>query len=233
MKYFFPLLTGTALFFLCPELSAQNRKDEKKISSFNIRTSLLSWAEYDAGVMLGVNYRWSRNFSASLEPTWIFFCPYETNGRRLSPSGIKIRSDLRYHFPKKNRNSLEGFLGPEFHYKHTSTEREDVFGINCQNGQCAYFQEAVYTQLKNEWGGLLKAGIIAPLGFISKKDRLFLEMHLAVGAKKLIFKEVDLPLGGSFRNPPFRGGLGFNDGTDRNRFVVPLLPVGFKLVLAI
>ncbi|MEO7924857.1 MAG: hypothetical protein ABIR30_14330 [Chitinophagaceae bacterium] len=233
MKHISPLLTGFALFFLSLKSPAQSNEQGKEYRTFSLRTSLSSWAEYDAGIMLGINYRWHKNFSASLEPTWIFFSPFTNQGERISPSGVKIRADLRYHFPKKRKNSAEGFIAPEFHYKYTKTEKEDVFGINCQNGQCAYFQEAVYSQLKNELGALVKAGIIAPLGFISKKDRLFLELHLGLGAKQMKFRETDLPPGGSFVNPPFRGGLGINNGTDRNRFVVPILPLGFKLVLAI
>ncbi len=203
------------------------------IPQFTLRTSLTSWADYDAGLMLGINYRWHKNFSASFEPTWIFFSPFTDGGARLSPSGIKIRADLRYHFTKKQRKNPEAFLAPEFHYKHTKMEREDRFGINCQNGQCAYFQEAVYSQLKNEVGALLKAGIIVPMGFISRKDRVFLELYLGFGIKQLKFRETNIPEGASFVNPPYRSPLGIRNSGDRNRYTLPMMPAGLKLLLTL
>lgn len=220
--------------FFSMTVSAQNntQNDNDSYPQFSLHTSLTSWLDYDAGIMLGINYRWSQKFSASFEPTWIFYNGLVTNpDEKIFPSGIKIRSDLRYHFPKKTKKSLDAFAGPELHYKRTKTEKEDRFGINCQNGQCAYFQDAVYTEIKNEIGALIKAGIVAPLTFISKNNRLGLELYAGFGIKQLKFRETDLPTGGSFINPPDRRLLRFDNTTDRNTYSLPMLPGGLKLIL--
>ncbi|MEO6611158.1 MAG: hypothetical protein ABIT05_03465 [Chitinophagaceae bacterium] len=221
-------------FFSAP-VAAQETKQvyPDKLPAVNIRTSLSSWAEFDAGLMLGINYRWHKNFSASFEPTLIFFTPFSDEGGKVSPSGIKIRSDLRYHFARKRKKSPETFLAPEFHYKYTKTRREGLFGINCQNGQCAYFQEAVYSQLKNEVGALLKAGIIFPMGFISKKERLFLELYFGLGVKGLKFRETDIPPGGSFVHSPNRSPLNFRNSWGRDHYNVPMMPLGLKLLFSL
>ncbi len=232
MKRITRSLAGILILVFSSTVSAQKNSKTLKQSykEFSLRSSLTSFFDYDAGIMLGVNYRWSEHFSASFEPTWIFYNSFITAGEaRIVPSGIKIRADVKYHFPKRSKKSLEAFVAPEFHYKYTKTEKEDLFGINCQNGQCAFFQEAVYKELKNEIGGLLKAGIIAPLTFISKQDRLFLEIHSGLGVKHLRFRETDLPVGGSFVNPPDRSFLSFGNITDRNTSTRPMLPFGLKL----
>ena len=223
------------LFFSTP-LSAQRAKTiyQGSYPEYNLRTSLTSYFDFDAGIMLGIGYRWSNNFSASFEPTWIFYNALAVDRfDKIYPSGIKIRTDLKYHFPRRTKKSLDAFIAPEFHYKYTKTRKEDQFGINCQNGQCAYFQDAVYTDLKNEIGGSIKAGMILPLTFINKKERLFLEFYGGFGIKQLKFRETDLPVGGSFVSPPDRSFLGFNIDDSRNIYSRPMLPGGLKLIFTL
>lgn len=231
-KIFWPLPVILGLFFSVT-ISAQKNKQAIKNSypEFSLRTSLTSYIDYDAGIMLGINYRWSKNFSASFEPTWIFYNGLVTNrDEKIFPSGIKIRADLRYYFPKRSNSGPDFFIAPEFHYKSVKTEKEDRFGINCQNGQCAYFQDAVYTEQKKEIGGLLKAGLMAPLSFIGKKDRWLIEIYGGFGVKQLKFKETHLPIGGSFVNPPNRAFFSLGNRRDRNTYSILMLPAGIKLV---
>ena len=158
-------LPGILLLVFSLTVSAQKSKQDRQVSypEFSLRTSFTSFLDEDAGIMLGVNYRWSQKFSVSFEPTWIFFTVFNSDaGEKIYPSGIKIRTDLKYHFPKKQRRSPDFFIAPEFHYKYTKTQIEDLFGMNCQNGQCAFFQDAVYTDIKREIGGLVKMGLIIP-----------------------------------------------------------------------
>ncbi|MBC7873008.1 MAG: hypothetical protein H7Y01_03370 [Ferruginibacter sp.] len=228
-------LPGLLFLFFSITVSAQNRKPfyEGAYPEFSLRTSLTSFFDYDAGIMLGINYRWSKNFSASFEPTWIFYNGFDVdNADKIYPSGIKIRTDIRYHFSRRNKKSLDAFISPEFHYKYTTTEREDQFGINCQNGQCAYFQNAIYRDIKNEIGGILKLGLITPFPFV-KNDRWFLEMYSGFGAKQLKFRETGLPVGGSFVSPPNRMILSIGNQTDRNTFTRPMLPGGVKLIFVL
>ena len=217
---YLPVITGL-LFSL--NVSSQKNKQNYQGSypEFNLRTSLTSFIDLDAGMMLGVNYRWSDRFSASFEPTWIFYSLYTDRAIETTPSGFKIRSDLRYHLLKRNVRSPDFYIAPEFHYKHVRSEKEDLFGINCQNGQCAYFQNAVYTDIRNEIGGFLKIGLITPMPFV-KNNRWLIEMYVGAGAKRLDFKETDLPLGGSFVDLPNRTPF----GRPSSGFGLPMLPAG-------
>lgn len=235
MKHLFRPVPVVLILFFANAVRAQTKQTGKsEYAPFGLRTSLTSYVDFDAGVMLGVNYRWSENFSASFEPTWIFYNGFITDRtEKIIPSGFRIRSDVKYHFERRRKGSLQFFVAPEFHYKHVKTEREDQFGINCQGGQCAYFQDAIYTEVKNEIGGSVNAGFIAPLGFLSKNDRFFLEVSSGIGAKQLKYRDTDLPVGGSFVFPPQRGFLTFGNTSDRNTGIRPMLPIGIKFIFAL
>ncbi len=224
---------GLSLFSITGMAQTDKKTFNDSYKEFSLRTSLTSYFDYDAGIMLGVNYRWSEHLSASFEPTWIFFSPFTTDGvSKIIPTGIKIRADLRYHFERRNSRSPDFFVAPEFHYKNTKTEKEDRFGINCQNGQCAYFQDAVYTDIKNEVGGQVKLGMITPFPFV-KNEKWLLEFYAGFGAKVLKFREENLPLGGSFVSPPDRNFLNFGNPTQQNTSNRPMLPGGLKLIFVL
>jgi hypothetical protein len=209
-------------------VSAQKIKqvNGESYPGFSLNSSLTSYFDEDGGVNLGVGYRWNKHFSASISPTWIFYNFYkDENAKRIIPSGIRIRADLKYYFKKRRPRHPDFYIAPEFHYKHTTTKKEDEFGINCLNGQCAFFQNAVYTDIKNEIGGLVKTGIIFPLRFV-KNHRWLLDVYVGLGAKQLNFKETDLPVGGSFIRLPTRGLLG--DSGDS--YALPMVPAGLKLI---
>jgi hypothetical protein len=232
MKYLFWLLQVIFIFLFPLTGSSQSNKKAYNDSykAVSLRTSLTSYLDYDAGIMLGINYRWNEHFSASFEPTWIFYNAFFTNSfDRIFPAGIKIRSDLRYHFEKNRSRSPDFFIASEFHYKYTSTELEDIFGINCQNGQCAFFQNAIYKDIKNEIGGILKFGMITNWPFV-KSERWYFELYNGIGAKQLKFKESELPVGGSFINPPNRNFLSIGNQNLRNTTTRIMLPAGLKLI---
>ena len=231
MKKSFWYFPGLSALFFSMTVSAQKSKQgyESSYPEFNLRTSLTSFFDYDAGIMLGINYRWNEHFSASFEPTWIFYNSFITEGAsKIIPSGLKVRADFRYHFSKKTKRSLDFFVAPEFHYKHTKTKKEGLFGINCQNGQCAYFQTAVYTDIKKEIGGLLKLGLITPFPFVNN-DHWLLELYVGLGIKRLDFRETNLPVGGSFVNLPNRTPF----GQPSSGFGLPMLPAGLKLIFVL
>lgn len=222
MKKFILSLSAIMGLLFSVTVSAQKIKQSNGESypGFSLHTSLTSYFDYDAGIMLGVSYRWSKHFSTSLEPTWIF---YSINGD--IPSGIKIRADTKYYFSKRKPRHPDFYIAPEFHYKYTNTKKEAEFGINCVGGQCAYFQNAVYSDIKNEIGGLVKTGIIFPLRFV-KNHRWLLDMYIGLGAKQFNFRETDLPAGGSFVRLPSRTPFGQpSDG-----FGLPMVPAGIKLI---
>ncbi len=220
--------------FFSTNISAQEKIKREAVDfpQLSLRTSLTSYLDEDAGIMLGANYRWTEKFSVSFEPTYIFYSPYlqdNLNSEIVKPIGYKFRTDIKYHFPQRIFWNMEVFIASEFHYKFTRTKRSDVFGINCIGGNCAYFQNARYTETKKETGGLLKVGVIAPIAS-KKNDRWFLELYGGFGYKQMKFKETDLPVGGSFTNPPTRNFLNFTGSTNRNDFSYPMLPGGLKLI---
>jgi hypothetical protein len=208
-------------------ISAQKitQSNGESYPGFSLHSSLTSYFDEDGGVNLGFGYRWNKHFSASLSPTWIFYSFYTDRATANNPSGIKIRADLKYHFNKRKPRSPDFYMAPEFHFKHTKTKKEDEFGINCLNGQCAFFQNAVYSDIKNEIGGLVKTGIIFPLRFV-KNHRWLLDMYIGLGAKQFKFRETDLPTGGSFVSLPSRGIL----GDTGDSYALPMVPAGFKLI---
>ncbi len=213
------------LFSLTVSAQKTRQSNGESYPGFSLHTTLTSFLDYDGGIMLGVNYRWSKHFSASVEPTWIFFCFYKDGNSKIIPSGIKIRADLKYFFSKRRPRHPDFYIAPEFHYKNTNTKKEELFGINCQNGQCAFFQNAIYTDIKNEIGGLVKTGIIFPLRFV-KDHRLLFDVYIGLGAKQLNYRETDLPPGGSFINLPERSIF----GTQGDHYALPMVPAGFKLI---
>ena len=227
MKKFIWSLCCIMGFLFSVTVSAQKIKQSNGESypGFSLQTSLTSFFDYDAGVNLGVGYRWNKHFSASISPTWIFYSFYSDGSSSIIPSGVRVRADVKYYFKKRRPRHPDFYIAPEFHYKHTNTKREGLFGINLQNGQYSYFQNAVYTDIKNEIGGLVKTGIIFPLRFV-KNHRWLLDMYIGIGGKQYNYRETDLPVGGSFIRLPTRGILG--DSGDS--YALPMVPAGFKLI---
>lgn len=231
MKYF--LFYGVALFIgsfsWFSSLAQEKSANGFHYPEWNLRTNLYSWLDYDAGPSLGAGIRWSDRFSAAIEPTWIFYNGFVTDPDQvIIPRGIRIRADLKYYLSRRKNRGPEFYIAPEGHFKSVRTQKEDLFGINCQGGQCAYFQKAVYTESKKETGAMLLAGMITKFPFVRNR-RWFLEFYGGVGAKNLTFKELNLPVGGSFVSPPNRDFLNFRFAVNRENISRPMLPGGLRL----
>lgn len=229
MKIKFPvffLLSG----LFCLENKAEAQERAFVYPQWNLRTSLTSFFEYDAGVSLGVGCRWNDRFSAAIEPTWILYNTFEDEFGNTYPSGVKLRADFKIYLNKKRSGKVDFFLAPEFHYKYVETQKQDRFGIGCSGGSCAFFQDAYYTEVKRELGGLVKWGLncLAPF---AHDPRFLLEIFLGFGTKFRKFREKDLPPGGSFVNQP-QHDLFFGRGLGETRGV-PLFPLGFKLLFVL
>lgn len=219
------------LSFLFSSSQDKQLSPEFQYPQFALVTSLTSFSDYDAGMMMGLNYRWTEKFSFSLEPTWVFFSAFESGNKELNgPSGVRVRADFRFHLTNRRKRNPDFFIGPEFHYKYVTRQKDAVFGINCQNGQCAYFQNAAYTEVKNELGGFVKAGLLLPLSFIDKRDCFVVEIYGGIGAKRLKYREIDLPVGGSFLNLPNRDIFDFGNSNNRNIVSRPIIPAGMKFI---
>ncbi len=223
MKIFrLKLFALVSTVFVFTNVHAQSKSTH--YPEWNVRTSLTSYFDYNAGIMLGVGCRWSDRFSAAFEPTWIFYNSFSSETEaKVYPSGIKIRTDVKLYLNKR-RGKVDFFLAPEYHYKYVESQKQGNFGINCIGGSCAYFQDAYYTEIKKEHGGLLKIGLNCWFPFVND-PRLQLEFNTGFGAKTRTFRETNLPSGGSFIGGPNRNGVFI--GTDRG---VPLIPFGLKML---
>ncbi len=210
------LLTTTALF---------SYSQQEKI--ITLRTTPLSLIEHDAGIMLGVGYKWNRNWSAALDPTYVFFAPLDNdfNTDPIKRKGLKIRADVRYHLRAQVKGKWGAFLSPEVHFKNINTYRWTTFGINCFGGNCAYYQYAEYRQIRKELGGGVKFGTEVPL-----TPKFIMEVYAGLGLKQIHFQEKDIPTGGSFLEVPERDQM-FGGGGDK--IMQSYLPMGVKFALQI
>jgi len=193
-----------ALFFLIAVLYAttcfSQRRSFSAEQGLYLRTNPFSFLEIDGGMMIGARYQWHKNFSATLDPTFIFFNPYhEPMDDASNPLGIKIRADIRYQFKKSSSGSIAYFVAPEFHYKYRTKDRQATFGFNCVGGNCAYFMEAIYSEVKTEIGASLKTGFDVAM---SNNERLALEVYGGLGLKIFRYKEESVPPGGNFLSEP-------------------------------
>ena len=166
--------------------------------AITLRTNPFSFIKQDAGIMLGANYRWHERWSATVDPTFIFYA-IETSGSSIDPGkplGIRVVTDLRYHI----RNFFGGFenifISPEVTLGYVRSKKEAEFGINCVGQNCAYYTLQEYTEIKKEAGAAIKIGLIGPIR--KKNDNWKLELFSGVGVSFFDFQEKGIPEGGSF-----------------------------------
>ena len=186
--------------------------------SISLRTNLFSLVELDAGIMLGVKYQFNERFAVMIDPMFIFYDPYNSHHQR--PLGIKIKSDVRYYLDRYRPGHDRFFIAPELHLKYVSTQKNDDFGINCIGGQCSYYMNAQYREIKNEAGGSIKLGSEISL---DKKDIWLLEIYAGFGVRVIHYSERDIPFGASFVSVPIHQ-FPFRENTP-----VPILPGFIKL----
>ena len=90
------------IFFLslCSGCISQIEKDNfYSGAAITLRTNPFTLVEHDAGIMLGVNYRWTKRWSATIDPTFVFYTIQASpNGLPADrPLGIRVKTDIRYH----------------------------------------------------------------------------------------------------------------------------------------
>ena len=213
------------VFFLISGIihSQEKQKFAGNSRSVIIRTNPGSFLEHEAGIMLGIGYRWSPRYSATFDPMFIFYKPYPDiiTHMQENATGIKIKSDFRYHI-----NRFLGFknvyIAPDFHYKNVVTKRWETFGMNCIQGQCDYYMNARYRQVLNELGAAIKGGIEV----FSNNDQWYIELYGGLGFKFSYYKEKGIPAGGSFSSTPEREAF---FGMSREGVAYPNMPIGVKL----
>jgi Protein of unknown function (DUF3575) len=215
----------TTIVLLCfgiIKLSAQGGSELTTSHPLTLRLNPLALLDVDGNIMIGLGYQFHKRWAVTLEPGYVFLSPYFASNNRYSLSGVKIRSDIRFLFDKSKPGRFSSFIGPEFHYKNVSAKKSEDFGINCASGVCAYYQRAEYKEVKKEIGGSLKAGTL-----ISFKERWNFELYIGLGVKFAKFNDVDIPVGGSFVNPPDQTNPFMSRNQDGAQILVP---GGVKLV---
>jgi len=218
------ILFCSIFFFITGIVHCQEKQKFIGINrSVIIRTNPGSFLEHEAGIMLGIGYRWSPRYSATFDPMLIFYKPYPDFNTltQETASGIKIKTDFRYHM-----NRFLGFrnvyIAPDFHYKNVVTKRWETFGMNCIQGQCDYYMNARYRQVLNELGAAIKGGIEV----FSNNDQWYIELYGGLGFKFSYYKEKGIPAGGSFSSTPEREAF---FGMSREGVAYPNMPIGVKL----
>ena len=203
--------------------SQEKQKFPGSSRSVILRTNPGSFLEHEAGIMLGIGYRWSSRYSATFDPMFIFYKPYPDFNTlsQESATGIKIKTDFRYHM-SRFLGFRNVYIAPDFHYKNVVTKRWETFGMNCIQGQCDYYMNTRYRQVLNELGAAIKGGIEV----FSNNDRWYIELYGGLGLKFSYYKEKGIPPGGSFTSAPEREAF---FGMSRQGVGYPNLPGGIKL----
>jgi len=202
-----------SLFFLLPFYNCFSQIEKAKFysdKSITLRTNPFSFLQRDAGIMIGVNYKWHQRWSATLDPKFIFYAvqsPANSTGPR-KPLGVRVKTDIRYHIQNV-------FIAPELVFGYTSTKSTAEFGVNCIGGNCAYYTLQEYTEIKKEAGGAIKFGFTGPIR--KNNENWKLELYIGIGVSFFDFQEKGTPPGGSFVRPPtHEDGLGTMDEDEPN-----------------
>ena len=205
------------LFTNCfSQIDEKGSYPEKAIT---LRTNPFSFLQRDAGVMIGVNYRWKPRWSATVDPKFIFYgIPRFSDNDLRYPLGVRVKTDIRYHF--KESDFLNFYVAPELVYGYVRTRSTTTFGINCVNGNCAYYMQEKYTEIKKERGGALKFGMIGPVR--KRNPNWKLDFYWGIGVSFFDFKYKNIPAGGSFeRQPVPEYSLG-NINIDGSNLTIPV-----------
>ena len=205
------------------------QQESKNFPVITLRTNPFSFAEQDAGVMLGAGIQWNKRWAISLDPMLIFYSPYHLNSNEndMSPGddkvrGIKVRGEARYYFRDYQYGKRGWFGAVEFHYKKVSTTKWADFGMNAVNGQYDFYQRAQYDEVKTE------EGIAAKMGWLCRlwSPRWAAEFYTGVGFKFKQTTQENQPAGGAFLSSPNEVSVfSFEEGGP-----YPMFPIGIKLV---
>jgi len=196
------------IFYNCFSQFEKDNFDSGK--TITLRTNPFSFLQSDAGIMIGVNYRWRQRWSATIDPKFIFYAVQspENSMDRRKPLGVRVKTDIRYHI----RNV---FIAPELVFGYTRTKLTAEFGVSCIGGNCAYYTLQEYTEIKKEAGGAIKFGFTGPIR--KKNEKWKLELYSGIGVSFFDIQEDGIPPGGSFVRPPtHEDGLGTMDEDEPN-----------------
>jgi hypothetical protein len=223
----------TIFFFLtgCNCISQIEKDNFYSGPAIHLRTNPFTLVEHDAGIMLGVNYRWAKRWSATVDPTLVFYrIRNTTNGSTPGkPLGVRVKTDLRYHIQHFWGGFENVFISPELVFGYINTKKTETFGINCSGPNCAYYMIDEYNEIKKEIGAAIKMGLTGPIK--KRNENWRLELYLGIGVSYFDIEEKGVPAGGSFIElPTYRNNFGNVIEADSWNVMVPF---GLKISLRI
>lgn len=199
--------------------------------AITLRTNPFTLVEHDAGIMLGANYRWTKRWSVTLDPTFVFYTLQRThNGIPPDrPLGIRVKTDIRYHIQHFWGGFENVFISPELVFAYINTRKTAEFGINCTGPNCAYYMIDEYNEIKREIGAAIKMGLIGPIK--KKNENWKLEFYLGIGVSYFDIEERGIPTGGSFITlPTYTDNIGNTIRDDEAEITVPFgLKISFRI----
>jgi Protein of unknown function (DUF3575) len=228
MRKYSAILTIALIFCQCT--SAQQAG--KDFPVWSLRTNPVSFFSPDGGIMIGANYRWSKKFSVSFDPTYVFYSLVlmEDDGKKINPKGINLQGDFRMHLPR-NYRMRETFFASRVHYRNIKADRFATFGIGCENGNCDYYQYDKYEEKQMEIGLSINAGTIRRL---SQNGRWFIELSFGLGYKYVKFSESGVPVGATFITLPQPIITGLQPLViDSDSFYYPMAPGAIRVIFVL
>lgn len=190
-------------------------------AAITLRTNPFTLVEYDAGIMLGVNYRWAKRWSVTLDPTFVFYTIQSAD----RPLGVRVKTDIRYHIQHFWGGFENVFISPELVFGYINRRKTAEFGINCIGQNCAYYMIDEYNETKKEIGAAIKMGLIGPIK--KRNDNWKLELYLGIGVSYFDIEEEGIPTGGSFIDlPTYSDNIG---NTIRDEEMDIMVPFGLKI----
>ena len=226
------LICTIAVLSICCNCFSQIEKNSFYSGrAISLRTNPFTLVEYNAGIMLGVNYRWTKRWSATLDPTFVFYTVQVSNNGMPAdrPLGIRLKTDIRYHIQYFWGGFENIFISPELVFAYINTKKTAEFGINCNGPNCTYYMIDEYNEIKKEIGAAIKMGLIGPIK--KRNENWKLELYLGIGVSYFDIKEEGIPTGASFIDlPTYRDNIG---NTIRDEEAKIMVPFGLKISLRI
>lgn len=172
MKYFYLLL-----FTTCCAVAAHAQKPLKGVSAF---LHIPGFVEPDGGLAMGVEYRFSKHISVSVEGTWIFLNnDLELHKRAEDNHGFRISPEVKFYIPGR-KERYKWFFAVQTMYKEVTSLHDYIVPIY-ENDEQVYEQLIGYEWRKQAvaFGG--RMGVQTNFG--GKKERMFFEASLGMGVK--------------------------------------------------
>lgn len=191
---------------------------------WTIRFHPLGLIDADAGINAGAGYRFAPRWTVIGEAGYLFLDPYQRLGYGENLRGWKWRQEIRYHTNRFLFGLRRTFHAVDLLYKQVQYRKETTVGVNCIQGNCAYYMLVNFKEVKKELGIALKGGFEVPLS--RNGGPVSLELYAGLGVKFHQFKAKGIPPN---TTPVF--------GTDNEQLPwesegvpSPYLPGGIKIV---